>query len=299
VRHQKVQCMCQHGGAQCTKMCSSLGLTLTATGALICAACHTVHASGSISCVCDCDGCTTMRVDGSTAASTAPDTPAPASWSQEPDVSKQKIIIPTSIDAVQQATVAPPPTIMTRCVCRLSGTRCGYAALPRTQLCTDCRFTSPLSPAERTHCACDCFSCTEGLEDAEATMSPRLAQRLEVKRTQCHVESHLAYILEPARVQQPRAGINETSVVNFRKAVETVKKALHITEDTDPPEPPINDVQSFGPWNEWLEEQVTDQVLADALKKNGEKAHGNKTTMIGNLLLIATNRSALRSSFAA
>jgi hypothetical protein len=130
-------------------------------------------------------------------------------------------------------------------------------------------------------------------------MSPRLAQRLEVKRTQCRVESQLAYILEPARVQQPRAGINETSVVNFRKAVETVKKALHITEDTGPPEPPINDVQSFGPWKEWLEEKVTEQVLADALKKNGEKALGSKTTMIGNLLLIATNRSALRSPFAA
>jgi hypothetical protein len=111
-----------------------------------------------------------MQVDAGTAA----DAPAPSSLSQELDGSDQKVI---PFDVLQQRalaeTAAPPPVVMTRCVCRLSGIRCGYAATPGTQLCRDCRFTSPPTPAGRTYCACDCFGCTEGLEDDDEAKNER------------------------------------------------------------------------------------------------------------------------------
>ncbi len=90
----------------------------------------------------------------------------------------------------------------------------------------------------------------------------------------------------------PLTDINDASVVIFRKAVETIKEALDISDDTDPPEPPINDAQGFGPWKEWLDKHVTDSVLVDILKKNGVKARGNKMTKIDNLLLLTINQSA-------
>jgi hypothetical protein len=90
----------------------------------------------------------------------------------------------------------------------------------------------------------------------------------------------------------PLTDINDASVVIFRKAVETIKEALDISDDTDPPEPPTNDAQGFGPWKEWLDKHVTDSVLVDILKKNGVKARGNKMIKIDNLLLLTINQSA-------
>ena len=91
---------------------------------------------------------------------------------------------------------------------------------------------------------------------------------------------------------EPLTDSNAASVVSFSKAVETIKEALDISDDTDPPEPAIIDAQGFGPWKEWLDKHVTDSVVVDILKKNGMKARGNKMTKIDNLLLLTINQSA-------
>ncbi len=85
--------------------------------------------------------------------------------------------------------------------------------------------------------------------------------------------------------------LSEAPVVIFSKAAETVKEALDLTDETDPPEPSITDAEGFGPWKDWLAEQVTDSVLTDILKKNGVKTRGNKMTKIDNLLLLTINQS--------
>jgi hypothetical protein len=59
----KVQCMCRHGNSQCSVVCHSLGLTLTADGKLLCARCHTCQENGSLLCTCSCAGCSSMLVD--------------------------------------------------------------------------------------------------------------------------------------------------------------------------------------------------------------------------------------------
>jgi hypothetical protein len=102
--------------------------------------------------------------------------PSPNSLSQEPEGFDQKGI---PEDALQQRagaeTTAPQTVVMTRCVCRLSGTRCGYAAIPGTLLCRDCRFTSPPTQAGRIYCACDCFGCTAWPIDEEETKIEEVA----------------------------------------------------------------------------------------------------------------------------
>ncbi len=57
----KVRCMCRRGGSQCSVVCHSLGLTLTAGGLLLCAQCHTCQEDGSFLCTCGCDGCSSMQ----------------------------------------------------------------------------------------------------------------------------------------------------------------------------------------------------------------------------------------------
>ena len=140
--------------------------------------------------MCDCAGCTTMLVDAGRKAIA----PSPHSLSQEPEGVDQKGI---PDDALQQRagaeTTAPQTVVMTRCVCRLSGTRCGYAAIPGTLLCRDCRFTSPPTQTGRTYCACDCFGCTAWPIDEEETKNAEVADDARAAGSAGHAYSRGPY----------------------------------------------------------------------------------------------------------
>ena len=260
VRHKKVQCMCRHGGAQCTAMCPSLGLTLTASGALICARCHTCDVSGSFRCTCECAGCTTMQVDVCTAA----DAPAPSSLSQELDGSDQKVI---PFDVLQQRALAenaaPPPAVMTRCVCRLSGIRCGSAALLRTQLCRDCRFTSPPTPAGRTYCACDCFGCTEGREDDDEAKSEKVEGDAGTTGSTGQADTFAREVLNacPNKCQSHRSS-STTAIHPADHGIEERESTKQLPEFTaEDREPKVTDDVTAMEWNTWSAGRTSTKAL--------------------------------------